>query len=293
MVIKRGEWGLDIAVYSIAVLAFIITLYPLLFVFFMSVSSPNAIFLNKIMFFPDTFQLTTYKEILQEREIWVYYYNTVWIVVIGTLLNLVLTLATGYVLSRKDFKFRNYVMAFIVFTMFFGGGMIPFYVQVRKLGLMNTRWSQVLPFALSAWYVIIARTYFQASIPESLHEAALIDGATKVQIMLRIILPLSKPIMAIIVLWCTVGFWNSYFWALIFLSDPGKHPIQIFLVKALIQGIAEQVEFMGKGGYLGRMGVAAQIKYVIIIITILPILMVYPFLQKYFIKGVMIGSLKG
>jgi len=290
----KGEIGIDIVVYIIAAIVLVVTLYPILFVFFMSISTPQAVFFNEIMFLPDGIYLNSYKEVLQKQQVWVYYYNTIFIVVTGTFINLVMTVITGYVLSRKDFKFRNYIMGFIVFTMFFSGGLIPFYIQVRRLGLMNTRWALVLPFALSAWNVIIARTYFQSSIPESLHEAAVIDGATKLQILIRIIVPLSKPIMAVIALWCAVSFWNSYFWALIFLPDPTKQPIQIFLMKMLIQGHIAELGMIAEGyDFSQKMGIAEQMKYVMIIITILPILAVYPFLQKYFIKGVMIGALKG
>ena len=292
--IKRSEWGIDIAVYSIVVLAFIVTLYPILFVFFMSISTPQAVYFNEIIFLPDGVYLQAYKEVLEKAELWRYYYNTIWIVVVGTLLNLAMTLCTGYVLSRRDFRFRNYVMGFIVFTMFFSGGLVPFFIQVRRLGLINTRWALVLPFALSVWYVIICRTYLQSSIPESLHEAATIDGATKFQILARIILPLSKPVLAVVALWCAVGFWNSYFWALVFVPDPSKQPIQIFLMKVLVSGYITDISLAADGfDAVKKMGVGEQLKYVVIVITILPILCVYPFLQKYFIKGVMIGSIKG
>jgi len=178
--------------------------------------------------------------------------------------------------------------------MFFGGGMIPFFIQVRKLGLVNTRWALVLPFALSAWNVIIARTYLQSAIPESLHEAAIIDGASKLQILTMIILPLSKPILAVVALWCAVGFWNSYFWAMILVPNPAKQPIQVFLVKSLIQqGDSTFTTLMQGMQTVEGMSAVEQMKYVLIVITILPILAVYPFLQKYFIKGVMIGSIKG
>ena len=294
MSIKRGELGIDIIVYIVCALVLVVTLYPILYVIFMSISTPRAVYMNELLFFPDGIYLESYKTILSKSEIWLYYYNTIWIVIFGTGINLILTLFTGYTLSRKDFKFRNYLMAFMVFTMFFGGGMIPFFIQVRKLGLVNTRWALVLPFALSAWNVIIARTYFQSAIPESLHEAAIIDGASKLQILTMIILPLSKPIMAVVALWCAVGFWNSYFWAMVLVPDPSKQPIQIFLVKSLIQQSDSALTVLMQGYQtIEGMSAVEQMKYVIIVITILPILCIYPFLQKYFIKGVMIGSIKG
>ena len=293
MAIKQSEIGIDIAVYSIAVMVFVITLYPILFVFFMSVSTPESLFANKVMFLPDAIYLKSYKEILQEQEIWRYYYNTIWIVVIGTSLNLILTLATGYVLSRKDFRFRNIVMIFVVFTMFFGGGLIPFYICVRRLGLIGSRWSQVLPFALAAWNIIICRTYLKSAIPEELHEASIVDGCSKLQILYHVIIPLSKPVMAVIALWVGVSLWNSYFWALVFLPDLAKQPIQVFLVNALIRDSVQELERLIQfSGGVERMAVVMQLKYCVIILATLPILMLFPFLQKYFVRGVIIGSLK-
>ena len=290
--IKRGEIGIDIIIYLIAAIVFIVTLYPILFVFFVSVSTPRAVFFNEILLLPDRINFDSYKQVLKKRELWTYYYNTVWIVVIGTAINLYMTLLAGYVLSRKDFKLRNHIMGFIVFTMFFSGGLIPFFIQVKRLGLINTRWALVLPFSISAWNVIIARTYIQ-SLPEELHEAAVIDGATKLQILLRIVAPLSKPILAVVALWCSVGFWNSYFWALIFLPDPSKQPIQIFLMKLLVYGQIEELRTIHQTFSLAEQaGMAEQMKYTVIIVTILPILAVYPLLQKYFIKGIMIGAIK-
>lgn len=289
----KSERGVDIIVYLIAVLVLIVTLYPILFVFIMSISTPKAVLYNEIFLLPDSLYLKSYADVFKKQEIWVYYYNTVWIVIFGTTINLFTTFITGYVLSRRDFKLRNQVMAFMVFTMFFSGGLIPFFIQVRRLGLVNTRWALVIPFAISTWNVIIARTYFKMAVPESLHEAAIIDGASKFRIMIHIIAALSKPIMAVIALWCAVNFWNSYFWALIFLNNPKKQPIQIFLMKLLIQGKTGELGLIDRQTDLVQMaGAAEQMKYVMIIMTILPILCVYPFLQKYFIKGVMLGSLK-
>ena len=291
---KQGDPWIDVIVYIIAVLVLIVTAYPILYVFFVSISSPEAVFFNEVLFLPNGIKFEGYLNVLKKPELWKYYYNTVWVVAMGTTINLVLTLLTAYVLARRDSKFRNFFMGFIVFTMFFGGGLIPFFIQVRKLGLINTRWSLVLPFAIAAWNVIIMRTYIHSAIPEELHEAAIIDGATKLQILIRIVAPLSKPVLAVIALWCAVQFWNSYFWALIFLSDPGKQPIQIFLMKLLVYGHIQELGDITDGLALSRkIGVLEQMKYVVIIVTILPILMVYPFLQRYFIKGVMIGALKG
>ena len=292
--VKQGERWIDVSVYLIALGVFVITLYPVLFVFFVSVSTPKAVFFNKILLIPDTIQFESYIQVLKKGELWRYYYNTVWIVVIGTTINLVTTILSAYVLSRRDFKLRNYLMAFIVFTMFFSGGLIPFFIIVKRLGLINTRWALVIPFSLSAWNVIIARTFIQSAIPEELHDAALIDGASKLQTLLRIVTPLSKPILAVIALWCAVGFWNSYFWALIFVPDNSKQPIQIFLMRLLVYGYIQELRTVSENLNIAKQGgMAEQMKYTVIILTILPILAIYPFLQKYFIKGVMIGALKG
>ncbi|KKK61347.1 hypothetical protein LCGC14_3015250, partial [marine sediment metagenome] len=168
-----------------------------------------------------------------------------------------------------------------------------FYIQVRRLGLIGSRWALILPFMLSAWNVIIMRTFLKMAIPEELYEAAIIDGATKLQILMKIVAPLAKPVLAVIAVWSSVGFWNAYFWAMIFLPDPKKQPIQIFLMKILVKGKGLDVGLMAGLDMIGQIGVAEQMKFVVIILGILPIICVYPFLQKYFIKGVMLGSLKG
>ena len=291
--VKRGEIGIDIIVHAIAGLVFIVTLYPILFVFFMSISTPRAVSSNEVMFLPDGIYLSSYKEILQKQEIWRYYFNTIFIVVIGTITNLLMTLLAGYVLSRRDFKFRNYLMIFVVLTMFFSGGLIPFYIQVRRLGLIGSRWALILPFALNAWNVIIMRTFLRMAIPEELYEAATIDGATKLQTLTRIVAPLAKPVLAVVGAWSIAGLWNTYFWAMIFLPNSKKQPIQMFLMKVLVQGRGRDAGLAAGLGMIDQIGAAEQMKFVVIILGILPIVMLYPWLQKYFIKGVMLGSLKG
>lgn len=292
--IKKGEPWLDVIVYIIAITSLIITLYPFIYVLVMSISTPAAVLYNKIRILPDSIYLESYGQVLSRPDIWRFYFNTIWIAVIGTVLNLIMTVLFAYPLSKKDFRLGRYIMKFMVFTMFFGGGLIPFFIQVNKLGMYNTRWSLVIPFALSAWNVIITRTYFKSSIPESLDESAIIDGATRLRILFSIIIPLSKPILAVIALWSAVGFWNSYFWAMIFIQDPAKHPLQIFLMRLLVQSQGSELGLAAANKSLAnRTGIAEQMKYVVIMVSIAPILCVYPFAQKYFVKGVMIGSIKG
>lgn len=293
-IIRRGEPWLDVIVYMISIAAFIVTIYPFLYVFVMSVSTPTAVLYNKIKFLPDSIYLDSYRQVFSKPDIWMYYYNTIWIAVVGTVLNLIMTVLFAYPLSKKDFKLGKYIMKLMVFTMFFSGGLIPFFIQVNKLGMYNTRWALVIPFALSAWNIIITRTYFKSSIPESLDESAIIDGATRLRILYSIIIPLSKPILAVIALWSAVGFWNSYFWAMIFIQDPAKHPLQIFLMRLLVQSQGSELGLAAATESLAiRTGIAEQIKYVVIVVTMAPILCVYPFAQKHFVKGVMIGSIKG
>ena len=298
MAIEHRDRRLDVVVYGFAIFTLIVTAYPIIFVFFMSISTPDAVFLNKIRFLPNALYLDTYASLLSREELWLFYYNTVYIVAFGTAINIILTVVAGYVLSRRDFRLRNVAMAMMVITMFFQGGIIPFYLVVRSLGLINTRWSLILPFAINAFHVIIARTYIQSSIPESLHESATIDGASKLRILVSIVAPLTKPLIAVIGLWSAVFFWNSYFWPLVFIRDQGKQPIQIFLQKLLVLGQAGELgllEGAAEAGIMlaGRSGTAEQMKYVAIVVTIVPILCVYPFVQKYFIRGVMLGALKG
>ncbi len=282
------------AVHSISVLALLVTVYPVLWVLFMSISTPDAVLYNKVGFFPNSIYLKSYGDLLSKPQIWIYYLNTIYITVIGTAINVFMTLITAYPLYRKDFRLRNVITAFMVFTMYFGGGLIPFYIQVRNLGLINTRWALIIPAAISSWNVIITRTYFQQSIPEELHDAACIDGASRFRILFSLIMPLAKPVMAVVALWSAVGFWNSYFWAMIFIQDSAKQPIQIFLMKLLIQGMGRELGLVAASESMSmRQGVAEQMKYVAIILTIAPILCVYPFVQKYFIRGIMIGALKG
>jgi putative aldouronate transport system permease protein len=267
----------------------IITVYPFLFVFSMSISDPKYVLEQSVWLFPKGFSVESYKRVFENPDIWTSYYNTVFYTVIGTVLNVMLTIFGAYPLSRRSFFARNHLMIFIVFTMFFSGGLIPLFILIKDLGLYNTRWAMIIPGAISAFLIIVARTFFQ-SIPESLDESAKMDGANDITIMFRIIMPLSKPIIAVLTLFYAVGHWNSYFSAMIYLPDVKLQPLQLYLVKILIQNQDKLSE--GLTDELNRALFTLQLKYSIIIVAILPILLIYPFLQKYFAKGVMLGSLK-
>lgn len=245
---------------------------------------------QSIWLLPKGFSLESYKLVFENPDIWTAYYNTIWYVVVGTLINVIMTMLASYPLSRKKFFLRNQLMLFISFTMFFSGGIVPGFILIKWLNLYNTRWAIVIPGAVGAWYVIIARQYLQ-TIPDSIHECATIDGAGELRIMLQIFMPLAKPILAVLTLFYAVGHWNQYFAALLYLPNQKLQPIQLYLVKVLIQNSEEALRNMPGG--MDRSQYAAQLKYAVIIVTILPILTIYPFLQKYFVKGVMIGSIKG
>jgi len=279
----------DMMIYLVMIFVIIITLYPFVYVLSMSISEPRYVLADTIWLFPKGFSLESYKKVFENEEIWTAYSNTIFYTAVGTALNIFFTMLAAYPLSRRTFFARNWIMVIIVITMFFGGGLIPSFLLIKELGLYNTRWAVLLPGLTSAFYIIITRTFFQ-SIPDSLTESAKIDGANDIGILLRIIIPLSKPILAVLSLFYAVGHWNSYVSAMIYLPNPKLQPMSLYLMKILVQNNDSMME--GMTDQIDRALFAAQLKYAIIIVTILPILMIYPFLQRFFVKGVMIGSLK-
>jgi len=268
-----------------------VTLYPFLYVLSSSISDPVMVATRQVRLLPKGFSLQSYQMILSNPNVYLAYYNTLWYVVVGTAINAFLTMLAAYPLSRRSFFLGNAIMLFIVFTMFFSGGLIPTFLLVKNLGLYNTRWAIVLSSALSAWSVILARTYIRSTIPESLYESAKIDGANDIRILWSIIIPLCKPIIAVVILFSAVARWNSFFDALIYLPDTKLHPMQLFLRRVLLMASDELV---GSARSVGsRSALSEQLRFTVIMVTILPIICIYPFLQRYFVKGVMIGAVKG
>ena len=266
-------------------------IYPILYVVFASLSNSNALMQhNGLIFSPIGFNTTAYEAVFKNPMIWSGYKNTLYILIFGVSLNMVMTTVAAYVLSRKDLPGKNAMMFFIVFTMYFGGGLIPFYLTVKNLGMYNSLWALILPGAMSAYNMIIMRTSF-SGIPDSLVESAMLDGANHLYIMVRIIVPLSKSIMAVMVLYYAVGHWNSWFNAMVFLRDRSKYPLQLVMQEILIQN--DTSSMTTDSTTLERNSIAETIKYASIMVSTLPILLVYPFLQKYFVKGVLIGAVKG
>ncbi|MBW7453060.1 carbohydrate ABC transporter permease [Paenibacillus sepulcri] len=278
-------------IYCLLFILMIITLYPLLHVIFASFSNPNEIIAHRgAMWKPLGFSLEAYKLVFANPSIYIGYRNTLFIVVIGVSLNLFVTALGAYVLSRKNVMWNAWFMMMITFTMFFSGGLVPLYLVVKGVGLTNTLWSTILPFAISTFNLIIMRTSFK-SIPDSLEESAKIDGANHFIILFRIIIPLSLPVIAVMGLYYAVEKWNGWFYASIFIQDHNLYPLQIFLREILILSSTDN---MSSGSAVGeQFQVGATIKYATIMVATFPILCIYPFIQRFFVKGVMIGALKG
>lgn len=283
--------------YVVLALVLIVVIYPLLFVVFASMSDPQYVNSGALLLHPKGFNLLGYQQVFRDQRILIGYGNTIYYTVFGTILAVAVNMMGGYALSRDDLPGRGIVMALFVFTMYFGGGMIPFYLIVRNLHLTNTRTILVLLGGTSVYNMIIARSFFISTIPRELQEAAEIDGCGTGRFFFSIVMPLSKAITAVIVLYCAVGQWNAYFNALIFISDRDKFPLQIFLREILLTAKTyESADVLStlSGDDLARMQRMSEVtKYGVIVVSTLPIIALYPFLQKYFVKGVMIGSLKG
>ncbi len=275
----------------------LVVLYPLIYIVSASMSDPKAVNSGEMWLFPKGITFEGYKLIFDNPDIWKGYLNTIFYTALGTVINLAITIPAAYALSRRDFAGRGLLMGMFVLTMFFSGGLIPTYLVVRNLGLIDTIWAMVLPNAAAVWNIIVARVFFQTSIPKELEEAAIIDGCTNFKMFAKIILPLSAPIIAVMALFYGVGHWNGYFNALIYLSDKQLYPLQLVLREILVlqemSSNSTEISSSLAEAMNNKQQLAAVIKYGVMIVSTLPIIIVYPFLQRYFVKGVMIGSLKG
>lgn len=271
----------------------IMVLYPLVFILSASFSSGNAVSSGKVVLLPVEFSFEGYEAVFRNKDIGGAYINTLLYTVLGTVINVSLVMTSAYALSRPTLKGRNTIMFIFTFTMFFSGGLIPFYILIKNLSLLNTIWAMVLPGALSVYNMIIARTFIQSTIPQELLEAAKMDGCNDFRFFFSFVLPLSKAVIAVIALFSAVGHWNAYFNALIFLNDRAMYPLQIILREILIMNQVDLSMIMDPEMQLANAHAAAVLKYSLIVVATVPILCVYPFIQKYFVKGVMIGSLKG
>ena len=279
---------------------FLLVIYPLIYVVSSSFSDALEVVAGRVWLLPVKPSLEGYKAVFEYSELWLGYGNTIFYTVFGTIYNVVMTMLIAYPLSRRDCKGRGLLMFLFTFTLFFQGGLIPTYLLIRSIGLIDTRAALIIPFAIGVWNVIITRTYLQSNIPGELYEAARVDGATNTRMLWSVVLPLSGPIIAVITLFYAVNHWNTYFNALIYIRDDNLRPLQLILREILIQNsmnilddmmadmTEEQLEQMTRREFL-----VALLQYSLIVVATVPVLVMYPFVQRHFIKGVMIGSLKG
>jgi multiple sugar transport system permease protein/putative aldouronate transport system permease protein len=288
----RSDRIFTIVNYILLTVLLLTILYPLVFILSASISDPKAVSSGQVWFWPVDIDLSGYKAILEHKPIVRGFVNSLFYVLAGTSINVTLTLLAAYPLSRRDLVGRNWFMMLFVFTMMFSGGLIPTYLVVHGLGLLNTRWALILPTALAVWNVIITRTYYQVTIPHELLEAARIDGCDDFRFFWRIVLPLSKPIIAVNILFYAVGHWNQFFNALIYLTNEELFPLQLVLREILIQNSVDPT--MADAAELARRRELRDLlKYCLIVVASIPPLLAYPFVQRQFVKGIMIGSLKG
>lgn len=281
----------NVAIYIVSAVIFLIVLYPLLFVVSASFSDPAKVMAGEMWLWPKGFTFNAYQEVFHNKDVWMGYRNSIFYAVFGTLINVVLTTLAAYPLSRRDLPGRNFFMFAITFTMFFQGGLIPTFLLVRDLGMVDTIWALLIPIAIATYNLIVMRTYFQTSIPWEMQEAAMIDGCSNFGILRHVVLPLSKPIIAVMVLFYAVHHWNAFFNALIYLRDRDLYPLQLVLREILVANQSALME--DSVDMVESLMLAESMKYALIIVASVPVLIIYPFVQKHFVKGVMIGSVKG
>jgi ABC-type glycerol-3-phosphate transport system permease component len=270
----------------------VLVLLPLVYIVASSFSSPEAVNSGQVSFWPVEFSTEAYRSVLSNAEVLRGYYNSLIYAVLGTSISVTLTVAIAYPLSRKTFYGRNVLMTLLIFTMLFSGGLIPTYMVVHDLGMLDTRWALLIPNAIGVWQVIIARTFFANSIPDELYEAAMLDGASELRVLRSVVLPLSKPLLAVLALMYTIYQWNTYFDALVYLKDPDLYPLQIVLRNILILNTS-RTGAVDLAQQMHQMQLANVLKYALIVVSSLPVLIIYPFVARHFTKGVMVGAVKG
>lgn len=295
---KFSRYSLSDKIFYITITAiltffFIIVLYPCIFVISASFSSGTAVQAGKVVLFPVDFSLEGYKTVFNTDTVWVGFKNSFIYTIAGTIINIVMTMTAAYCMSRRDLPGRNIIMLLFTFTMFFSGGLIPSYMLVQNLGLLNTRWALLLPGAISVYNMIVARTFIINTIPTELLEASQMDGCSDIMYYLKVVLPLSKAIIAVLVLFYGVGHWNAYFNAMIYLHSKELYPLTLYLREILMSTQIDPSTVTDPEMQARLQDMVGVIKYSLIVVSMIPVLMIYPFVQKYFVKGVMIGSVKG
>jgi len=290
--LNLGDKIFDYCIYGLSALVMLIIIYPLYFIIIASFSEPSSVSTGQVWFLPRGFTLDGYRALFANESIWLGYRNTILYAAVGTLISLAVNIPAAYALSRRDMVFCKPLTFFFLITMFFSGGLIPTFMTVRDFGLYNTFWVMVLPFSVSIYNMIVARTFFRSSIPGELREAAEIEGCGNLRFFFTIVLPLSKAIIAVLALWSMVEHWNSYFTALIYLRDRALFPLQLILRNILVSNQLQSALGTGEAAQIA-LRTANLIRYGAIIVSTLPVMCVYPFVQKYFNQGVMIGAVKG
>jgi putative aldouronate transport system permease protein len=291
--VNTGDRIFDAIVLVLMTIFLLICLYPLYFILIASISDPNLVATGNVILYPRGITFSGYERIFAYRKIWSGYRNTIIYTSLGTTINVVITVAAGFALSRKTMVGRRFFLMLFVFTMFFNGGMIPTYMVVKELGLINTIWAMVLPNAMQVWNLMIARSFFETTIPEDLRSAAFIDGAGNLRFFFQIVLPLSKAVVSVMVLFYAISHWNAFFNAYIYLESDHLYPLQVVLRDILVSNQPDPTMIDDIATLIEKQKVAELLKYGLIVVASLPVLMLYPFVQRYFVTGVMVGSIKG
>lgn len=288
--IATSDLIFDSMVILLSILILSIIAYPIYFVMIASVSNPALVSTGKVILYPKEINFFGYEQVLQNKKIWTGYRNTIFYAGAGTALNLIVTLPAAYALSRKEFAARKILNFFFVFTMFFSGGLVATYLVIKEVGMINSKWVFMIPFCVNVYNMIIARSFFESSLPEELREAAVLDGCGHFQYFIKIVLPLSKAVVSVVALYYLVAHWNDFFTGLLYIHKEQLLPLQNVLRSILL---ISQTGGNGGAGATLQQSYADQIKYAVIIVSTLPVIIIYPFIQKYFEKGVMIGAIKG
>ena len=289
--------GCDLVFYGVSALVIgiltLTVLYIIVYILSASFSSPAALAAGKVVLWPVDFSVDGYKAVFNYSKVWIGYRNTIFYVIVGTAINVSMTLLCAYPMAQKDLYGGKAIMAYFTFTMIFNGGMIPTYILVKNLGIMNTVWSLLIPGAMTVYNMIIARTFIRTNIPGELRDAARIDGCDDFHFFFEVVLPLSKAIIAVLTLWYAVCHWNSYMDAFLYLRDNKLYPLQIFLKDVLVSGEFSAEDMMDPETAIALQNMKLLLKYSLIVVSVVPLFFFYPFVQKYFVKGVTIGSVKG
>lgn len=292
--IREGSQIATIIMYILAGVICLVALYPFYYVLIQSFAEPEEVVKGTTYLWPKNYYFGSYELLIKDAKLWRAYANTIFYVAVGTVLNLITAVLGAYPLSVKNLAGRNIVVKYMVFTMYFSGGLIPTFLIMTKLGLYNNIWAMIIPGAVSVWNIILVRTFF-VGIPDSLRESAMLDGAGHLRMLWSIMVPLAKPVLAVVAIYTIVGIWNSWFNAMVYLRDSSLHPLQLYLYRVMIQQTASVADVMDPEAmkyYMQQVLKNYQLKYALIIFTTLPVIFTYPFFQKHFVKGVMLGSLK-